>query len=105
MLQRDVSDPRLNAVTVSAVDVSRDLSHAKVYVSCLNDNAEKEVLKALEHASGFLRSGLARRLKIRAMPQLHFAYDNSLATGERISSLIDQAVSSESHPAPAGEEP
>ncbi len=104
MLQREVKDPRLRGVTVSGVEVSRDLAHAKIYVSCLDDKVEKEILKALEHASGFLRSGLARRIKIRSMPRLHYYYDKSLATGERLSSLIDQAVSASDHPPGAGED-
>ncbi len=104
MLQREVNDPRLGSVTVSAVEVARDLAHAKVYVSCLKGNDVAEIMEGLEHASGFLRSGLARRVKIRTMPQLRFIYDTSIDTGERISLLIDKAISADSHGSSSGEE-
>jgi ribosome-binding factor A len=92
MLQREVKDPRLGLVTVSSVDVSRDLAHAKVYVTFLDEEAAQPALKALARAAGFLRSGLARRLKLRTVPELRFVLDSSIVRGERLRALIEDAV-------------
>lgn len=93
ILLREVNDPRLSNITISAVEVSRDLAHAKVYVSSMAVSESQQVVSALEKAGGFLRSNLARRVKLRSMPQLHFIYDTSIATGERMDALIEEAVS------------
>lgn len=94
MLRREVSDPRLTSVTVAAVKVSRDLSHAKVYVTFLEPDESQVVsgMQALGHAAGFLRSGLAKRLKMRAVPELRFIHDTSVSHGLHLSELIEQAV-------------
>lgn len=94
MLRREVSDPRLTSVTVAAVKVSRDLSHAKVYVTFLEPDESRVIsgMQALRHAAGFLRSGLARRLKMRAVPELRFIHDTSVSHGLHLSELIEQAV-------------
>ncbi len=94
MLRREVRDPRLAAVTVAAVKVSRDLAHAKIYVTFM-DLEEAQVasgMQALTHATGFLRSGLARRIKMRAVPELRFIHDTSVSHGLHLSELIDEAV-------------
>lgn len=98
LIQREVKDPRLGMVTVSGVTVSRDLGYADVYVTLLGENdAEriKENLKVLKRAAGFLRSQVARRIKLRHVPELRFHYDESVVRGQRLSSLIDQAVASD----------
>ncbi len=94
MLRRDVSDPRLATVTVAAVKVSRDLAHAKVYVTFLEPDLGRVAsgMEALKHAAGFLRSGLARRVKMRAVPELRFVHDTSVSQGLHLSELIDKAV-------------
>ena len=94
MLQREVRDPRLAAVTVAAVKVSRDLSHAKIYVTFLDLDEAQVVsgMQALSRAAGFLRSGLARRIKMRAVPELRFIHDTSISHGLHLSELIDEAV-------------
>lgn len=94
LVRLELSDPRVKLVTITAVDVARDYSHAKVYFTRL-DGKQEEALAGLEHASGFLRSQLARSLKLRIMPQLHFAYDASVERGTRLSRLIDEAVASD----------
>ncbi len=95
LIRQEVKDPRIGLVTITAVEVSRDLSHAKVYVSSLaGGESGGESVRALQHAAGFLRSQLAQTLKIRSIPQLHFVYDVSVERGARLSQLIDQAVSS-----------
>ncbi len=95
LIQLEMKDPRLGMVTVSAVEVSRDLAFADVYVSFLGvDDQEKidQSLKILGQAAGFLRSQLARAIKLRFTPQLRFYYDSSLRRGAYLSSLIDEAV-------------
>ena len=94
LLKRDVQDPRLEAVTVAAVRVSRDLAHAKVYVTFLDlDESQIEShMRALAHAAGFLRRRLASRVKTRGVPRLHFVHDVSVSRGSRLSTLIEEAV-------------
>lgn len=95
LIQREVKDPRLGMVTVSGVDVSRDIGYADVYVTLLGEtDAEriKENLGVLKRAAGFLRSQLARRMKLRHVPELRFHFDESVVRGQRLSSLIEEAV-------------
>ncbi|HIX61215.1 MAG TPA: 30S ribosome-binding factor RbfA [Candidatus Halomonas stercoripullorum] len=98
LIQREVKDPRLGMVTVSGVTVSRDFGYADVYVTLLGEDSPervKENLKVLRQAGGFLRSQIARRIKLRHVPELRFHYDESVVRGQRLSSLIEQAVSSD----------
>ena len=95
LIQQEMKDPRIGMVTVNAVEVSRDLAHAEVYVTALGvDEAQgrEQVENTLNHAAGFLRSRLARLIKLRIVPDLRFHYDESIARGARLSGLIDQAV-------------
>lgn len=93
LIQQEVKDPRIGMVTVTAVEVTREFDHAKVYVTVLGDHAQLEAsLHGLNSASGFLRRELAHRLKLRATPQLHFVYDSSLEQGIHLSALISEAV-------------
>ncbi|WP_136066876.1 30S ribosome-binding factor RbfA [Modicisalibacter radicis] len=95
LIQREIKDPRLGMVTVSGVTVSRDLGYADVYVTLLgDDDAERirENLAVLKRAGGFLRSQIARRIKLRHVPELRFHFDESVVRGHRLSSLIDEAV-------------
>lgn len=93
MLRFETKDPRLEQVSLTAVDLSRDLSVARVYYSMLDPNADPApVQDGLERAGGFLRSRLGRELKIRHVPELRFAHDDSAAEGQRISDLIGQAI-------------
>lgn len=94
LIQMELGDPRIGMVTVTGVEVSHEFEHAKVYFSVLGDHAQVEITtKALNHAAGFLRRALAKRLKIRVVPQLHFVYDETIEKGNRLSALIDAAVS------------
>ena len=85
---------------MSSVEVSRDLAHAKVYVTFLDEDEEasQPALKALARAAGFLRSGLARRLKLRTVPELRFVLDTSILRGERLRALIEDAVAHDAGP-------
>ena len=99
LLRDEVKDPRVGRVTITAVEVSPDLSHAKVFVTDLagRERAEESV-HALSRTAGFLRSELAHRMNLYSVPQLHFAYDDSIESGIRLSKLIDDAVASDHKP-------
>ena len=94
LLQFEVKDPRIQRVTITAVEVSGDMSHAKIFYSAPQQikDALKELQLGLEKCAGFLRTQLAKRLMLRTVPQLHFVYDESIDRGMHISSLIDQAL-------------
>ncbi len=94
ILQRDMKDPRLGMVTVSAVEVSRDMSFATVHVTFLGLDSKEETSAAvslLTEASGFLRTELSHRMRLRFTPQLRFRYDESLVRGRHLSTLIEKA--------------
>jgi ribosome-binding factor A len=93
LLQFEVKDPRVGKVTLTEVEVTGDLAHAKIYF-VTQDDAEAAAA-ALGKAAGFLRSQLSRRLLLRSVPQLHFVYDVSLDRGMHLSQLIDQAIASD----------
>lgn len=93
LVREEVKDPRVGMITINAVEVSRDFSHAKVYFTSLDDRDHQETVKALARTAGFLRKELGRRLMIRTIPQLHFFYDESIERGARLSALIEEAVS------------
>lgn len=90
LLERDVSDPRLSRlISVTEVTISPDLRHAKVFVSTLGSDVNKEeMLTGFNNASGFLRRELAAHLKLRYTPELSFHYDDSIERGARLLKLI-----------------
>lgn len=92
VIRDDIKDPRLTAVTVQEVRVTHDLSQAKVFVTFMESDKADQSLAVLQGAAGFLRRRLGEELKIRSVPQLEFVFDKSSEEGERLSSLIDQAV-------------
>ncbi len=93
LIQFEIKDPRVGLVTVSGVELSRDLAYAKVYVTVLREEHNvEEVLEALNHAAGFLQRELGKRLSIRVTPHLTFLYDASVERGANLSALIDAAV-------------
>ena len=93
LLRFETKDPRLQRISLTAVDLSRDLSVARVYFSMLDpEEAPDEAVAGLDRATGFLRSRLGRSLQVRHVPQLRFAHDDSAEHGARISELIDAAV-------------
>ncbi len=98
LIRDQIKDPRLGMVTVSAVEVSRDLSHAKVFITVLGDaEARSNSLMVLSKAAGFLRHELGQSMIIRTVPQLRFIYDESIERGSQLSALIDKAVASDKH--------
>ena len=99
LIRLELRDPRVRLVTLTAVELSKDQSHAKVYFTVLGSEAEaNETLEGLQRAAGFLRSSLAHRLSTRTVPELHFAYDASIERGARITRLIDEAVQTDASP-------
>ena len=89
ILQREMRDPRLGLVSVTDVEVARDFTVAKVFVSVIGDEAEKaESLKALQGASGFLRGQLGHRIDLRTVPSLMFRYDTGVERGARMFELL-----------------
>lgn len=96
LVQREIKDPRLGMVTITAVDVSRDLSHAQVYVTVLGREDDTDAvelnLQILSEAAGYLRMLLGRTMKLRTVPQLRFRYDASVRRGAELSALIERAV-------------
>lgn len=93
ILRRELRDPRVGMVTLTAVDVSPDFSHARVLYTCLDRTHAEEAARGLLRAAGFLRSQLARRIKLYVTPQLRFEYDESIERGDRLHRLIDSVRS------------
>jgi len=94
ILRNDVNDPRVSGLTVTDVEVTKDLRQAKVYVSrMLDNNADiTDTMAAVDKANGFLRRRLAGVMELRHCPNLLFVYDNSISDGAKISALIDKAL-------------
>ncbi len=92
ILQRDIKDPRLGFVTVNEVVVSKDLAVAKVYITVLNADKEtiQDNIEILNEASPYLRGVLGKRIKMRAVPELRFFYDDSMDTGLRVDALLKE---------------
>ena len=89
LILRDVADPRLHGITITDVELDPELLFAKVYVNALGEEERMpEVMSALNHAKGFLRREVAKRVKLRKAPELIFKWDASLERGERIDSLL-----------------
>lgn len=91
MMETELADPRLGFVTVTGVKLSGDLKQAIIYFSVLgNEEAWQETLRALESARGYLKTGLARNLKLRSVPELIFKEDDTLVKGARVIELIEK---------------
>ncbi len=99
LIHDEVKDPGIGMVTLTAVEVSPDLAHARVFFTVLADDAgaQRASEAALRRASGFLRRELGRQVKLRVTPELQFVYDRSVEHGRRLSALIDGAVAAGAH--------
>ncbi|NCS66162.1 MAG: ribosome-binding factor A [Hydrogenophilales bacterium CG03_land_8_20_14_0_80_62_28] len=91
ILWREIQDPRIKGMTLTAVEMTSDLEHAKVWFTLLTGETP-EVIKGLQSATGFLRRELGRRMRLRLVPSLDFIYDQSVERGAHLSQLIDAAV-------------
>jgi len=103
LIQRELRDPRIGMVSVTGVEVSRDLAHATVFVTVLGKDSAADAVEsiaALNHAAGFLRTQIAKISNARTTPKLRFVFDASIGRGARMSKLIDDAVQAdrERHP-------
>ena len=92
LIRLEVRDPRVGMVTITSVDVSPDMSHAKIFFTMLEKDKLQETLAGLNRSAGFLRAQLSRRVKMYTTPELRFAYDESVERGDRLSRLIDSAI-------------
>jgi ribosome-binding factor A len=95
LVQREVKDPGVGFVSISDVEVTRDLAHARVYVTVFEEDKARASIDALKRASGYLRRRLGQELRIRTVPELHFFHDDSVETGTRMDELIANAVASD----------
>lgn len=96
ILQNEVRDRDLKMCTITAVETTNDLSIAKIYVTFLNSNSKKG-LDALQRSNGYIRNLLAKKLKIRKCPELHFVLDTSLEYGNKIESILKELHNKENH--------
>lgn len=90
IINEEVKDDDIKFVTITAVDITSDLSYAKVYFTNLIDNDRDKVEKALNRASSFIRGKLFDKVEIRKMPELTFIYDESIEYGNKIEKIIDE---------------
>jgi ribosome-binding factor A len=97
IVQKEMRDPRLGFVTLTDVEVSPDLRHARVFVSVMGDEEQQEVsLKTLDRASGFIRGELGKRVRMRVLPEVEFRIDISIERAARIFELLQQIKGDES---------
>lgn len=91
IISRKIKDPRIGFVTITDVEVTGDLQQAKVYISVLGDEEQREnTLKGLAKAKGFIRTEIGQRIRLRKTPELFFEFDETMAYGNRINSLIHE---------------
>ncbi len=91
LVSYELKDPRIGLVTVTRVEVSPDLGHARVHVSVRgSDQERRKTLEALKRSAGFVRRELARRLAVRQVPEIDFHYDKGLEATERVEQLVEQ---------------
>jgi ribosome-binding factor A len=95
IIQMEIKDPEIGFIGLSDVEVTRDLSHAKVFVTVFEHEKAASSIKALNQAAGYLRKRLGQEMRIRSVPELHFHHDASVETGRRMDDLIDTAISSD----------
>ncbi|HEX8994869.1 MAG TPA: 30S ribosome-binding factor RbfA [Ktedonobacterales bacterium] len=102
LMRLRVKDPRIGFASITGVNLSRDLSVAKVYISVMGSpDEQRETMRGLRHAAGFLRHELAQRLSVRHVPEITFVLDESIARGARMLDLLNQI----SHETPSGSYP
>lgn len=91
IIGRKIKDPRIGFITVTDVQVTGDLQQAKVFISVLGDEEQKQnTLKGLAKAKGFIRSEIGRRIRLRKTPEIQFEFDESIDYGNRIESLLHE---------------
>ena len=101
IIQQEVRDPEIGFVSLSDVEVTRDLAHAKVFITVFEPEKAQASIKALQSLAKFLRHRLSQEMSIRSVPELHFHHDASVETGLKMDKLIDAARASD--PADSGD--
>ena len=91
LIRSELKDPRVGMISLTAVELTPDFAHAKIFFSTLDDDHLEEIERGLKRAAGFLRRELGRRIHIHTLPELHFVFDRSIEHGISLSRLIDQA--------------
>ena len=97
LIQLEVKDPDVGFVGLSDVEVTRDLAHARVFVTVFEPEKATGSLKALNKAAGYLRRRLGQEMRIRSVPELHFEHDASVETGQHMDELIEAAIAADRH--------
>lgn len=93
LIRREVKDPRVGPLTITAVEVTNDFSHARVFVTPFGGQGDADrLVECLQHAAGFLRSGVRKELRLHTTPMLEFVLDESIDRAAKVSALIDEAV-------------
>ncbi|HOY71426.1 MAG TPA: 30S ribosome-binding factor RbfA [Methylotenera sp.] len=92
LLMFEVKDPRIGMVTITGVEVTGDMAHAKIFYTAAKQSDSTQ--QGLEKSAGFLRTQLGKRMLLRTVPQLHFVYDSSIDNGMKMAKLIDEALAS-----------
>ena len=103
LLQTEMRDPRIGMVSVNEVEVSRDLAHAKVFVTFMerdSEEAARDQLTVLNGAAGFLRTQVSRDARMRTVPKLRFVYDASVTRGRKLSDLIERVIAEDTRQHP-----
>jgi ribosome-binding factor A len=102
LIRQEVKDPRVGMLTITEVEVNRDMEFAKVFFTTLGGQPEHDAcLQGLQRASGFLRSQLSHRMQLRVVPKLTFVYDRSVEYGMQLTHLIEAAVAEDAKNAPS----
>jgi ribosome-binding factor A len=104
LIQRELRDPRLGMVSITGIDVSRDLGHARVFytlLECESEEDAKPTTEVLNRAAGFLRSSLSRDSNMRTVPRLRFKFDSSVGRGRDLEALIIRATTADADRQPA----
>jgi ribosome-binding factor A len=95
VIQQDMKDPEVGFISLSDVEVTRDLAHAKVFITVFETDKAASTMAALKRAAGYLRNRLGQEMRIRSVPLLHFHHDSSVETGQHMDGIIEAAVASD----------
>jgi ribosome-binding factor A len=104
LIQREIKDPEVGFISLSDVEVTRDLSHAKVYITVFDSARAEATIAALRRAAGYLRHRLGQEVRMRSVPELHFEHDASVEAGIHMDGLIGAALASDRGTQEADEE-
>ena len=104
LIQREIKDPEVGLISLSDVEVTRDLSHAKVYITVFDSSKAETTIAALRRAAGYLRHRLGQEVRMRSVPELHFQHDASVEAGIHMDGLIGAALASDRGTQEADEE-